>query len=147
MTLPRAALVPAALVVVTLGGCGGDDGASTTASARRLTPDERLTARHAERAIYGYCRRLARFAQGKGRKLPVGARSSAYEGVGSLTSLMREKPFAPVSTGLVGQRVDLYVHVGDIAEDLQGANCDPAIVDRIDQALGSVDVSGGAPDQ
>lgn len=137
----RPAMLGAALAALLLGGCG-DDGANQppTANAKRqrLTTQERRSAERSERAIYAYCRRVAQFDQGKRKGVPLESQSRAVQAVDDLVALAREEPRAKVNVGLVGENVQLRVHIGDIAEDLQATNCDSNLIDRIDQGLATV---------
>jgi hypothetical protein len=129
------------LVALALGGCGnGGSDTGPTGGERKLTASEEHLADSSQRAIYAYCRRIARFEEGTANRVPPAAQERAFKGVDDLVALGREHPRAKVSTGLVGERVLLRVRIGDIAEDLEATNCDPTLVGRIDQGLATIPV-------
>lgn len=142
MSRPRlfASLVLAlALVHV---GCGSDEStpAQTAPGAGdhrpappKLSAADRALVRRSESAIVAYCERAAIAVTAGGRPPSERQRRSALGAVDALVGLAGEKPDATVRAG-----VDLRLLVGDLTEDLQGANCDPAIVARLDAGLASI---------
>ena len=48
-------------------------------------------------------------------------------------ALAARKPTAPVGPGQ-----DLRLFVGDVAENLEGSNCDPRLIGRLEEGLGSI---------
>jgi hypothetical protein len=130
-----AAVVAAALAV----GCGGEEDSEapeTTAalpSDAALTRAEQRTLAHSEQAIQAYCIRVGQ-AAGGGRELPsVAAQERAFESLEDLIGVVTTKPAAEVQPG-----VDARLLLGDLAENLEGSNCDPRLVERIDAALGAI---------
>jgi hypothetical protein len=87
----------------------------------------------AEADIEAYCRRSVISQSGAVRTPSARQRERAYEAVDRLIALTAEKPAAAVTPG-----VHLRLAVGDIAEDLQGSNCDPGIIAALDQGLARI---------
>jgi hypothetical protein len=123
-----------------LGGCGGDEGSPATTETspptlreQRLTAEERDLARRSEREIAAYCRRLALSVAGERKSPSPRQEASAFAAADRLIGLARRKPAAEIETG-----VDLRLKLGDIAENLEGSNCDPRIVARLEAGFASV---------
>ena len=141
---PRAASIrqvaPSLLVAVAIAiaGCGGDQGLDEstisvrTAAPAKLTPEEVALIRRTERAVTDYCRGVAEaLARGQSPSAESFQRvTGALEG---LAALARAKPEAPAPGGSSPR-----LALGDIAEDLEGTNCDSRLVRRIDQALATI---------
>jgi hypothetical protein len=139
------AALATALCVLGLAGCGGDAGPSTVASTttispravHRLTASERRLIADSEMAIEVYCRRST-LGLVKPRKRPsADQRARALDSVDALVALAHEKP-----AGRVRRAVDVRLLLSDLAEDLEGSNCDPAIISRIDQGLAGIPPTG-----
>lgn len=81
-------------------------------------------------AIRSYCRRIALFLSGKQGRPTAADTQRAYDAVDRLIALARENPEARYR----GQDTMRQV-VGDTAEDLEGTNCSPALVRRLEQGL------------
>ena len=123
-------------------GCG-DEGSTTTAPSepttaeapapQRLSGADRDRVRRSEAAILGYCERAALAATGTGEAPSARQRARALDAVDDLVALAGDEPDAILRAG-----VDLRLFVGDLTEDLQGANCDPEIVTRLDAGLASI---------
>lgn len=134
----RPAALATGLCALALTGCGSDDEpevATTTAApaSLRLTADERALMRDSERAIASYCRRAKIGATGTGRAPTVAQQARALEAVDDLVALAAAKPDAAVAEG-----VDTGLFLGDLTENLQGSNCDHAIVARLEAGLATV---------
>jgi hypothetical protein len=122
-------------------GCGDDEPAApesatttTTASqGQRLTAADRDRIRRSEAAILDYCERAAVTATGTAEPPSARRQAGALEAVDELVALAGEKPDATLRAG-----VDLRLFVGDLTENLQGANCDPAIVSRLEAGLAAI---------
>jgi hypothetical protein len=128
-----------ALCAVTAGACGDDrttekePPSEPAGSATRLTADERRVVSESEAAIQLYCRKRA-LALGDPDKGPtVGQQARALEAVDALVALADEKPAASLAPG-----VDVRLFLGDLAENLEGSNCDPAIVARLDEGISTL---------
>lgn len=133
-----AGLAAASLALVACGG--GDEEATepptaTTQGTERqaLTAAERELVERSERKIRVYCARFAAAALREGR-LPSGAEQArATHAIDRLIALGREKPAAEVGAG-----ADLRLFLGDLAEDFEGLNCDPRLLNRIERGLAAL---------
>jgi hypothetical protein len=130
------------LVALALLPAGCDDEESTTAPSeptaqapgpQRLSGADRDRVRRSEAAILGYCERAALAVTGTGEAPSARQRARALDAVDDLVALAGEEPDAILRAG-----VDLRLFVGDLTEDLQGANCDPEIITRLDAGLASI---------
>jgi hypothetical protein len=136
----RPALVAAAgLAVLAVAACGdgGSPGTADTtptgAAARRLTASEQALATRSDRTVKRYCARLALSLTGRRKPPSVEEQARAFTATDRLIELARQKPAARLETG-----VDMGLFLGDLAEDLEGSNCDPRLVERIDQGLATL---------
>lgn len=134
----RQAAVGLALAAITLAACGdGEEPTSpaeiTTTRPGPLTAEQRKLVESSEQAIVAYCRRSA-LALTRPRKRPtVNQQSRALEAVDALLELAREKPDARLGAG-----VDVRLFVSDLTENLEGSNCDPGVIARLDQGLAAL---------
>ena len=141
MRLPNPAFA-AVLCAIAVAGCGGSDSdrddedqkASTEAASEAETvrgPPERVIRRTRDEVAV-YCRRVARVLGGE-----PGPTAADYERVTSaidrLVALAAQRPQATDAIGTTPR-----LALGDIAENLEGANCDPRLVERIDAALATL---------
>lgn len=131
----RAAACALALVIaISAAACGdsGEEPAAITVSGdpTKLTADERDALDRDETAIAGYCRARALSLTNPGKRPTVGQQARALEGVDAMLALAGQKPNAEVRPG-----VELSLYLGDFAENLEGSNCDPQIVTRLDEGL------------
>jgi hypothetical protein len=133
-------VVVAALVLVALAACGdggSPDAAGTTtttgAAAKRLTAAEQSLVSRSERSVQRYCGKLALSLTGQGKPPSAEEQSRAFVATDRLIELASEKPVAPLDTGL-----EIGLFLGDLAEDLEGSNCDSRLVERIDQGLATL---------
>lgn len=139
MRLGLAAAAAVGLSLVAIASCGdGDspDAAETTAggaAAKRLTAAEQALASGSERAVLRYCGRLALALTGQGEPPSVVEQRRALAATDRLIELGRSKPAAPVEGG-----TDMRLLLADLAEDLEGSNCDQRLVTRIDQGLATL---------
>jgi hypothetical protein len=127
------------LSLLAIASCGDGESpqsAGTTptgAATKRLTADEQALVTRSHRTVERYCGRLALALTGR-RELPSAEEAGrAFTAVDRLIELAREKPAARLATG-----VDMGLFLGDLAEDLEGSNCDPRLVERLDQALATL---------
>jgi hypothetical protein len=136
------AVAAAALVAVgavAVGACGGGDEENgtaeppTTAAGEPLTAAERKLVGDWEETIIAYCNRAAVAVTGTAEPPTAKQRQRAFDAVDDLVALAEEKPGARVARG-----VDVELFLADLAENLQGANCDPAVIGRIDAGLASL---------
>ena len=135
-----ALVVLAGLALVAIAACGDGDspdaaGATTTtgAAAKRLTAAEQAVVTRSQRAVQRYCGKLALSLTGQGKPPSAEEQSRAFVATDRLIELANEKPVAPLDTGL-----EMGLFLGDLAEDLEGSNCDSRLVERIDQALATL---------
>ena len=118
-------------------GCGSDDEEGTTA-ARTVTEPASLSAPEAQTitatraAVDSYCVHVgARVASGR---QPDPARfDRVVAAVERLERLAAQKPLASAPDGSTPRFA-----LGDIAEDLEGSNCDTRLARRIDEALAAL---------
>jgi hypothetical protein len=127
------------LSLVAIGSCGNDDSAQTVsttptgAAARRLTGAEQALVTRSERAVQRYCGKLALSLTGQRKPPSSSEQVRAFVATDRLIELAHRKPAATGETG-----VEMGLFLGDLAEDLEGSNCDPRLVERIDQALATL---------
>ena len=132
----RALALALACATPALAGCGGGSDEPTTfreqspSSVSKLTGEEERLVERSERTITLYCKKRARALTDPSRRPTVGEQARALEAVDALAGLAGAKPGAELRPGL-----DVRTYLGDIAENLEGANCDPQIIDRIDLGL------------
>jgi hypothetical protein len=121
--------------VLVLLGCGDEDAPDTIApppGAESLTRAERGLLARSERQLAGYCaRRLS--PSGQPRAPSPRERAEAIASADRLIALAERKPHAEVETG-----VDLRLALGDLIENLEGANCDPAVIARLGEGLAGI---------
>ena len=127
------------LSLLAIASCGDGDSSgaagttSTGAAAKRLTADEQSLVTRSDRTVERYCGKLALSLTGQRKPPSVEEQSRAFAATDRLIELAREKPAARVDTG-----VDMGLFLGDLAEDLEGSNCDSRLVERIDQGLATL---------
>ena len=126
------------LSLVAIASCGDGDSPDTTttadgAAAKRLTAAEQALVRRSERDVQRYCGKLALATIGQGRLPSAEEQGRAFAGTERLIELARSKPAAQVEGG-----ADMGLFLGDLAEDLEGSNCDRRLVERIDLALATL---------
>jgi hypothetical protein len=130
-------VVGVALVAIASCGDGGSPDAgsttSTSAAPQRLTAAEQALVTRSEQAVQRYCGKLALSLTGQGKPPSAEEQSRAFVATDRLIELANEKPAAPLDTGL-----EMGLFLGDLAEDLEGSNCDSRLVERIDQALATL---------
>ena len=139
----RTTLLPPVLAAaLVLGGCGGDgDSASpetaagpapvpTVSESRPLTPAEIRVITRAQRRVAAYCRRLGRSLGGGGRPPTEADLNRAIAELDRLAALAGRAPTAETIDGTTPR-----LALGDIAENLEGTNCDTRLVAHIDAAL------------
>jgi hypothetical protein len=132
----RPALATAVGLSLALAACGDGGSPGTTgttptpAEARRLTADEQDLVTRSDRTVERYCARLALSLTGQRKPPSAEDQVRAFAATDRLIELAQEKPAARLETG-----VDMGLFLGDLAEDLEGSNCDPRLVERLDQGL------------
>ena len=127
------------LSVIAIASCGDGESPQTAGTtptgvaARRLTSGEQALVARSDRTVQRYCGKLALSLTGQERPPSAEEASRAFAATDRLIELVREKPVARVQPG-----VDTELFLGDLAENLEGSNCDPRLVGRIDEALATL---------
>ncbi|MEK6272328.1 MAG: hypothetical protein AABM42_06740 [Actinomycetota bacterium] len=122
-----------------IASCGNGDSPGTAgttptgSAAKRLTADEQALVTRSDRTVGRYCGHLVLSLTGQSKPPSAEEQGRAFAATDRLIELAREKPAAPLKTGL-----DMGLFLGDLAEDLEGSNCDQRLVERIDQALATL---------
>lgn len=121
-------------LLASVGACGDetDEEAGTFEEPARLTPAEVRTVRSAQEAVRVYCAAKLR-ALATGATVPPEPLSRARSAVGRLGDLAEAKPEAEVGDG-----ASVRLALGDIAEDLEGTNCDQDLVELIEARLAAL---------
>lgn len=128
----------ALLSLAALAGCGGGDAPTTptaTPTPAPLTADERQRLRDYEGRIEAHCVQVAQSLVDPDAAPTAREQAEAFEAADDLVALAASKPRATVD---VGQDVRLLV--SDIAENLEGSNCDPRLIGRLEQGLRRIPV-------
>ena len=131
-----AAALASGLVILAATGCGGSDG-----EPERPPPPPRLSAAELrlvktyEGRIQTHCVRVARSLVNPRAAPSPSEERRAFEAADALAALAARKPTAPVD---VGQ--DLRLYLSDVVENLQGSNCDPRMLARLERALAAIPV-------
>jgi len=129
-------LTTGAVACALTAGCGdsGEEATTTAATgATHLTAAERERLRADEAAIARYCSARALALTDPGERPTVAQQARALEAVDAIVALAVESPEVKVKP-----RVDARLHLGDLIENLEGSNCDPLILGRLEQGLGAV---------
>jgi len=136
----RPALVTAlGLFLMAIASCGDGESPQTAgttptgAVAKRLTSAEQTLVDRSERTVQRYCGKLALSVTGRARPPSAEEASRAFAATDRLIELARAKPAASIENG---EEIELFL--GDLAEDLEGSNCDSRLVERIDQTLATL---------
>ena len=127
-----AAVAAAALAA---GGCGGEEDSPEEAAPRPvgLTAEERRSAAAYERRIQAHCGRVARSLVDPVAAPTPRQEERAFAAADALLALAAEKPTAPIGPGQ-----DLRLFVSDVTENLEGSNCDPRMIARLEQGLAGI---------
>ena len=115
------------------GDSGGDVTTTTSAGAARLTAAEREQLRRDEAAIVRYCSARALALADPAKRPTVAQQARALEAVDRIVAVAVESPEIEVKP-----KVDARLYAGDLIENLEGSNCDPLILGRLEQGLGAV---------
>lgn len=140
MRRPLPLLVLAALLAA--GGCGDEPAeptpvvGTTTAPAAEpasLTSRERgLLAGYDER-INAHCVRVTGSLADPASAPTPAQRRRAYAAADALIGLAAAKPDAPLGAGQ-----DTRLFLADVIENLEGSNCDPAMIARLEEGLAAI---------
>jgi hypothetical protein len=133
----------AAALSASLASCGdsGDD-APTLAVTTLTTPPPQYSplgrsevgeVRGLQRQVQRYCLRVSRALGHSGEPPSPAELRTVLGGVERVAQLARRDPYGVLPNGVV-----VRVTLGDIAEDLEGANCSPEIRARIDEELATI---------
>lgn len=127
------------LVLAALAGCGGSDApprpVATPAAAAPLTAAERREVARYEARIQRHCVRVARSVVDRDAAPTQRQQARAFAAADALVALAAAKPTAPVDAGQ-----DLRLLVSDVVENLEGSNCDPRLVGRLEAGLARIPV-------
>lgn len=151
MSLRRPSRPPRAVAGVVLilagltapSGCGQEGSQQDTAPApagrepaaaqSRLTGEERQLLRTYEGLIAAHCVRVARSLVDPQAGPSPKQEARAFAAADDLVALAARKPTAPVGPGQ-----DVRLLVSDVAENLEGSNCDPRLIGRLEEGLSSI---------
>lgn len=120
------------LLIAALGACGDEDEGSearTFDEPAALSKPEARTVRNAQRRVRAYCGAKLR-ALARGGTLNTQAYTRASAALDRLGELAEAKPEAQLNDG-----TEVRLALGDIAEDLEGTNCDQGLVEMIEARL------------
>ena len=129
-------VAPVFFAIVVVAGCGGDrPDPPAPAPPAKLTAQERRLVKSYEARITIHCARVARSLVDRAAGPSAAQQQRAFEAADALAGLVASKPTAPVD---VGQ--DLRLYLSDVVENLEGSNCDPRMVSRLEDALRAIPV-------
>jgi hypothetical protein len=135
-------IIAAAIALTGLAAsCGGSDSGGTASIVETTIatgpPDYRPLAgakltevRRIEQRVQDYCLQVGRSLGHSGHAPSRAELQAVLSGIDRLAELARQNPYAVLPTG-----ADLRLTLGDIAENLEGANCSPEVQARISQVL------------
>jgi hypothetical protein len=124
--------------------CGGEGSSSSTAGPTAATqpaptgPPPSLSAADvaviakAKEAVSTYCSKVGAAIGGQGAGPSEGDYLDVTAALDDLAGLAARKPDAETNTP---DRITAEVALGDIAENLEGTDCDPRLVEKINEAL------------
>ncbi len=148
MTAPRALISTSILGAILLGGfgCGEDEPpppppqpstvqapAEPIGEPAALTREERDLLTTYDRRINAHCVRVARSLVDPEAAPSPGQERRAFAAADALIDLAAAKPDAPLGAGQ-----DTRLFLADVLENLDGSNCDPAIVAHLEQGLAAI---------
>jgi hypothetical protein len=121
-------------IVAALSACGGDEGehAGTFEEPAVLSPVEVRTVRSAREAVLAYCAAKLKASTDRTAVDPR-SHTRALSALEQLGSLAEAKPEAEVGDG-----ASVRLALGDIAENLEGTNCDQDLVELIEGRLAAL---------
>ena len=131
------------LAVLVLLGCGDSRDAGPPEPAAEpptLTRDERRLLATYEGRIEVHCVRVARSLVDPGRAPTPAQERRAFAAADELAALVARKPRSEVD---VGQ--DLQLYLSDVIENLEGSNCDPRMIARLEKWLAGIRAMSPAP--
>ena len=129
MLLRRLVMV---LFAVVLAACGEEN---PPPAPPRLTDAERRQLQVLEGRIETHCVRVAQSLVDPEAAPTPREEAEAFKAADDLVTLAERKPTAPVD---VGQDVRLLL--SDVTENLEGSNCDPRMIARLERGLARIPV-------
>lgn len=134
----RLALLLALATTLLLTAACGDDPPQEPASPApaTLTAQERRLVGSYESEIEAHCVRVAQSLVDPDAAPSPRQEDAAFAAADDLVALAAAKPTAPYGPGQ-----DLRLFVSDVIENLEGANCDPRMLGRLEQGLAEIPVS------
>jgi hypothetical protein len=121
-------------------GCGDDPAppaVTTTAEApappASLTSQEQRLLTAYDRRINAHCVRVSTAIADPSAAPTPAQRKRAFEAADALVDLAAAKPDAPLGAGQ-----DARLFLADVIENLEGSNCDPAMIARLEQGLAEI---------
>ena len=120
-------------VTLTVVGCGEEASDEPAPPTAGLTGEERRLIDVYEHRIQAHCVRVARSLLSPRAAPSPRQEARAFAAADALVALAERKPAAPVGPGQ-----DLRLLVSDIAENLEGSNCDPRMIARLERGLAGI---------
>jgi hypothetical protein len=122
------------LVCLACVGCGGEGADLGTATTpQRLKPAERRQITMLDGRIAAHCVAVSRSLVDPGAAPDPAEERRAFAAADRLVALARRKPRAPLGAGQ-----DMRLFVSDVVENLEGSNCDPRMVARLERGLAEI---------
>jgi hypothetical protein len=138
-----ASLLACTAVAAAFPACGdGGSSAGGTTTVERPSPSppaplsapQQAAVRGTQRRIQSYCRDLVLFLERRRRAPTTSETARTYDAVDRLVAIARAEPRAThPETGRTVREL-----LGDISEDLQGSNCAPNVIERIERGLATL---------
>jgi hypothetical protein len=120
-----------ALFFASCAGCdSGESDPGGEATPQRLDPTERRQITALEARISAHCVAVARSLVDPAAAPSAAEKRRAFAAADRLVALARRKPLAPLGAGQ-----DLRLFVSDVVENLEGSNCDPRMIARLERGL------------
>jgi hypothetical protein len=132
----RSSLLAILLAAAIAAGCGGDDGNDP----QRLSAAELEQARESNDAIRLYCRNVAAFLSGRRERPTAVEQARTVTAAAWLIQVARANPDAAYDRAQTMR--DL---VGNLTEDLEGTNCSPVLVRRLNDGFETIPARKNAP--
>jgi hypothetical protein len=124
------------LIAATLAVAGCGEGGSVDDDrprSTRLTAEERRLLDVYEGRIQAHCLRVARSLVDPRAGPSPREQAAAFAAADQLVALAARKPAAPLGAGQ-----DLRLFVSDVVENLEGSNCDPRMIARLERGLARI---------
>lgn len=120
------------LAVLALAGCGDSRDAPPPQPQSLSTQERRLLTTY-EGRIETHCVQVAQSLVDPAKAPTPAQERRAFAAADQLAALVARKPRAEVD---VGQ--DLRLYLSDVIENLEGSNCDPRMIARLEQRLAEI---------